>query len=269
MKKLFCFLIFIVLFLTPAYAQDPNHNADITADSLQVEASDELLTDDQIQNILANTAALTEAKAKDTPLPEEILESSSYSLGTNDIIQVTVLRHPEVSGDYMVNAEGKIQFEFVGDIKIEGLKKDQVKDLLTDELTKYIISPEVTVKIIGYNSKVVYVIGEVANPGKIFMRGDTITIREALIQAGLPLLSAKATVSKLITPASGGNAVQQKVNVHKLLYEGDLRENLVMKPGDTLYIPPTFLAKTMRVLQPVAAPIGTAASTGRTVTTGF
>jgi len=42
-----------------------------------------------------------------------------------------------------------------------------------------------------------------------------------------------------------------------------------MEPGDTLYVPPTFLTKTMRAINPITQPIGAAASTGRTVTTGF
>lgn len=190
---------------------------------------------------------------------------SSYTLGKEDIIDISVMRHPEVSGQYVINNEGKIQYEFVGDVKVEGLNKDQVKELITQMLTTYIVSPEVTVKIVGYNSKVIYVVGEVGAPGKIYMRGDTITIREALMQAGLPLLTAASKRSKLITPADDGNAVQKDVDVEALLYKGDLRENLVMNPGDTLYIPPTFLAKTMRAISPVTQPLGEAAGTGRSV----
>jgi len=51
------------------------------------------------------------------------------------------------------------------------------------------------------------------------------------------------------------------VNVYALLYEGDLRENYIMEPGDVLYIPPTFLTRTMRALQPITAPISDAAGT--------
>ena len=101
------------------------------------------------------------------------------------------------------------------------------------------------------------------------MEGDTMTVHEALVEAGLPLLSAKTNAGRVITPSNSGTPLIRKVNVEKLLYQGDLRENLVMQPGDTLYVPPTFLAKTMRVIQPVAQPIGTAAGTGRTVMTGF
>ena len=189
-------------------------------------------------------------------VPDFIQEFSHYTLGKTDVIEISVLRHPEVSGQFVINNEGKIQYEFVGDVSIEGLTKDEIKELLVGQLEEYIIAPEVTVKIVGYNSKIVYVIGEVGRPGKIFMRGDTITVREALVQAALPLLSAKTAKSHLITPSEDGSPEDKIVNVHKLLYEGDLRENLVMKPGDTLYIPPTILAKTMRVIQPVAQPIG-------------
>ena|SRR3989338_2621294 len=194
---------------------------------------------------------------------------NQYTLGVNDLVEVTVLRHPEVSGEFMINNDGQIQYEFVGDISVAGLTKNEASKVIAEALSRYIISPEVTVKITGYNSKVVYVIGEVSHPGKIYMRGDTITIREALIQAGLPTLSAKGKKSSLITPSADGKPRQIQVNVDKLLMKGDLRENYVMKPGDTLYVPPTAMAKVMRVIQPVAAPISTAAGTGRTVMTGF
>ena len=182
-------------------------------------------------------------------------ESSNYTLGKLDVIEISVARHTEVSGQFIINNEGKIQYEFLGDITIEGMKKDEVKAMLTERLSEFIIAPEVLVKIVGYNSKIVYVVGEVGAPGKIFMRGDTITVREALIQAGLPLLTGKMASSRVITPSDTGKIERKGVNVYKLLYEGDLRENLVMKPGDTLYIPPTIMAKALRIIQPVAAPV--------------
>ena len=210
-----------------------------------------------------STQEILNAAAQATPAND-----SKYTLGVNDVLEITVARHPEVSGQFMINQEGQIQFNFVGDIEISGKTKDEVKSFLEDTLSKYIVTPDVTVKIIGYNSKVVYVIGEVGRPGKIFMRGDTITVREALLEAGLPLLSASTRKSRLVTPADKGNATTKFVNVEALLYDGDLREDLVMKPGDTLYIPATILAKAMRVISPVTQPVGAVGSAARTVYTG-
>ena len=221
--------------------------------------------DPQVQEaIKEQTQQASEAASATDQPPSE----SKYTLGENDVIEIAVARHPELSGQYIINNEGKVQYEFIGDVKVAGLTKKDLAAHLKELLSKYVIDPDINVKIIGYNSKIVYVIGEVGSPGKIFMRGDTITIREALMQAGLPLLSANTPKGSLITPSNTGKAVQKNINIHKLLIEGDLRENLVMKPGDTLYVPPTFMAKAMRVIQPVAQPVGTAAGTARTVYTG-
>ena len=214
-------------------------------------------------------AAAAEDSTASVEVPEAIATMSHYAVGETDILEITVMRHPEVSGQFVINNEGNIQYEFVGDLNVVGLTKDQIKKTLTEKLSEYIIDPEITVKIVGYNSKIIYVVGEVGRPGKIYMEGDTMTAHEALLEAGLPLLSANTKAGRVITPSNTGTPIIRKVNVNKLLYEGDLRENLVMQPGDTLYVPPTFLAKTMRVIQPVAQPIGTAAGAGRTVMTGF
>lgn len=247
--------------------------ADYKPESKQVKAVDQTkatdvkkdnpkdpLTDDVVKQILINEGVPLDYN------PTTTESTSKYTLGINDIIEVMVSRHPEVSGPYAINSEGKIQYEFVGDVQLAGKTKAEATDILKEVLSKYIINPEINVKITGYNSKVVYVIGEVNGPGKIYMRGDTISVREALVQAGLPMLSAKSGDGRLVTPSASGKIIQKKVNVYKLLYEGDLRENLVMKPGDTLYLPPTFLAKVMRVISPVVAPItatGGAAGAGR------
>ncbi len=195
--------------------------------------------------------------------------TSTYTLGPTDEIEVTVLRHPEVSGVYVINSEGKIQYEFVGDVLLSGLTKEQAAEMIAKNLTTYIMNPQVAIKISQYNSKVVLVVGEVSSPGKIYMRGDTITIREALLLAGLPLLSANTVGATMFTPSASGKVERRNVDVNALLYKGDLRQDFVMKPGDTLYLPATFWAKALRVITPVTQPVGQAATTGRRLTTGF
>ena len=78
-----------------------------------------------------------------------VASNGSYTLGADDVIEISVLRHPEVSGQFIVNNEGKIQYDFVGDLNVAGLTKDDVISILTEKLSEYIISPELNVKIIG------------------------------------------------------------------------------------------------------------------------
>jgi len=192
-------------------------------------------------------------------------QGSVYTLGTNDVLTITVQRHPELSGKYTINTEGKIQFEFVGDILLSGMTKEQAGMVIIKRLGKYIIRPDVTVVISEYNSKLVYVVGEVGIPGKIYMRGDTITVRDALLAANLPQLTAATEKATLFTPSDSGKVILRKVNVYDLLYKGDLRQNYVMSPGDTLYLPATLWAKIARFINPVTQPISQAAGTGAAI----
>ena len=188
-------------------------------------------------------------------------EPVKYTLGPDDIIALEVRRHPEFSGTYEINSEGKIQYKFVGDIAAAGMTKNEFKEKLVKILSVYVVEPTIDVTIAAYRSKVFYVIGEVGKPGKYYMMADEIPIREAVVQAGLPLLSAKASKTKLITPDASGKPVTKQINLDRVLYKGDLKGNLLMGPGDVLYIPPTFLTKVMRTILPVSQPIGTVAST--------
>ena len=188
-------------------------------------------------------------------------EPVKYTLGPEDVISLDVRRHPEFSGTYEINSEGKIQYKFVGDIAAAGMTKNEFREKLVKILSVYVVEPTIDVTIAAYRSKVFYVIGEVGRPGKYYMMADEIPVREAVVQAGLPLLSAKTGSAKLITPDATGRPVTKKINLDKILYKGDLKGNLLMRPGDVLYIPATFLTKVMRTILPVSQPIGTVAST--------
>ena len=188
-------------------------------------------------------------------------EPVKYTLGPEDVVTLEIRRHPEFSGTYEINSEGKIQYKFVGDIAAAGMTKNEFREKLVKILSVYVVEPTIDVTIAAYRSKVFYVIGEVGRPGKYYMMADEIPVREAVVQAGLPLLSAKAGSAKLITPDTSGKPTTKKINLDKILYKGDLKGNFLMRPGDVLYVPATFLTKVMRTISPVAAPVATAAGT--------
>ena len=203
-----------------------------------------------------------------TPPSSSIDEPTHYTLGPDDIIEIDVRRHPEFSGKYPINAEGKIQYKFIGDIEMKGFTKTEVKDKLTQILSKFIITPDVDVSILEYRSKVIYVIGEVGSPGKYFMRADKISLREAVVQAGLPTLSASMRKTQLIRPDLKGKPKEIRVDLYALLYEGKLNLDQVMLPGDVLVVPATLFAKIARIINPITAPVYSAADTARRVQTG-
>ena len=187
-------------------------------------------------------------------------ESVKYTLGPDDVIEVAVMRHPEFSGTFPINSEGKIQIKFVGDIDVKGMTKKQVEDKLVKALSSYLVGPEVSVTITEYKSKYVFVLGEVAQPGKFYIKSETISVRDAVVNAGLPTYSAAMRKCGLITPDKSGRVKNRPVNIYAILYVGDLRRNIDMHPGDVLYVPSTVMAKIIRIVSPVATTVGLASS---------
>ena len=196
----------------------------------------------------------------------------TYTLGPDDAIEISVMRHPEFSGTYPVNQEGKIQYKFVGDMEVNGLTKAELEQRIRDVLSTYVKNPEVNVTVTEYRSKYFYVLGEVGTPGKYYMRSETMSVREAVFEAGLPTVSAAMRKCRLISPSFRGDGKVRSVDLYAILYGGNLKKNINMHPGDVLYVPSTVMAKLIRVINPVTTTVGLAASapdsasTGRTAT---
>jgi polysaccharide export outer membrane protein len=185
-------------------------------------------------------------------------EAVRYTLGPDDLINITVQRHPEFTGDFPVNQEGKIQFRYVGDVEVNGLTKKEVEDKVTKLIGRYVSNPEVSVTILEFRSKFYYVIGEVGRPGKIYMRSETTTVRDAIVEAGLPTIAAAMRKCVLITPDKR-KPRKKSVDIYAILYGGNLKKNLVMQSGDTLYVPSTVMAKVFRTIAPITQPVTAAA----------
>jgi len=181
-------------------------------------------------------------------------EGTRYTLGKDDVIKVTVRNQSEFSGQFIVGPDGNIQYTFVGDIKAEGLTKEQLKDKITKTLLKYVKIPEVSISILAYRSKFVYILGEVRRPGKYPMKGDEIKLRDAIVQAGLLTRDAALRRAYVIKP-NMSKPVDKKVDLYFLLYKGILKDNIILEPGDLVVVPSTVPSEINRALGKILSPI--------------
>lgn len=127
--------------------------------------------------------------------------SQPYRIGVGDYLAITVWDHPEIMmptaitttgfnpstlqpQGYSVSSEGMIQFPYAGDLKVEGLTEMQARDLIVKRLEKYIRTPEVTLRIMNYRSKRIFMDGEIKNPGLIAIDDIPLTLPEAINRAG-------------------------------------------------------------------------------------
>lgn len=203
-----------------------------------------------------------EGKAPSPEISEQpviIGDARPYTLGNEDIIQITVRNQPEFSGQFVIGPDGKIQYTFVGDIEAAGLTKEQLKQKLIKELDRFVKVPEISVAITAYNSKNIYVLGEVTRPGQYPMKGDTISLRDAIIAAGLHTREA-ALRRVYIIKIEEEKVIPKKVDLFALLYKGRMKYNLNLVPGDIVVVPSTVPSEINRALNTVLQPVFNAAA---------
>ena len=91
-------------------------------------------------------------------------EPLGYVLGTGDRVRVTVFGEPDLSGEFEIDATGKVSLPLVGDIRIGGQQLRQAEQTVADRLAQgYLASPRVNIEVLNYRP--FYIIGEVNQPG--------------------------------------------------------------------------------------------------------
>jgi len=93
------------------------------------------------------------------------ITDDNYRLGTGDKMKITVYGEEDLSGEFLVDGSGQVQFPLIGQVSAGGLTLHEFVTELTTQLgSKYLRSPKVSVQIENYRP--FYIIGEVNKPGE-------------------------------------------------------------------------------------------------------
>lgn len=112
-----------------------------------------------------------------------VVDMPLYVLGANDVIGVTVFGEQSVPGTYSIGPDGRISVPLIGNFTVIGLTIPQLKDLITEKLSAFMIDPVVNVQLLRNNSKKYTMIGGVGKPGPYPLLQET-TVLDALAGAG-------------------------------------------------------------------------------------
>ena len=163
-----------------------------------------------------------------------VAAADSYVIGPSDVLTITVWKEPTLSGNVLVRPDGMISMPLLGDVQASGITPLQLAAQITTKLKKYVQDPNVSIVISAINSKVVYILGEVAKKGPVEMTSG-MTLLEAISSAGGLTDYANTKKIYILRDESG---THQKIPVHyKDALKGNSALNLALKPGDTIVVP--------------------------------
>ncbi|MBA2662527.1 MAG: polysaccharide export protein [Bradymonadaceae bacterium] len=155
-------------------------------------------------------------------------------LGPGDKFQIRVFAEEDLTGEFTVSTDGTVNYPYVGRFQVTGLTCADVEELVTNGLKGgFVRSPSVSCSITEYNSKRIFIFGEVKKPGS-FAYKSNISIIEAFALAGGFGERANTNNTKL-TRVVNDVEIQVRVPMQEIV-EGRQR-NIRLLPGDIIYVP--------------------------------
>jgi polysaccharide export outer membrane protein len=174
-----------------------------------------------------------------TPAAEAHAAAPDYIIGPGDSLSVFVYRAPELSADLPVRPDGRLSLPLVPDIGAAGLTPTQLARQIEERLKEYVREPNVTVMVrafVGPTSRQIRVIGEAATPKALAYR-EGMTVLDVLIDVGGLTRYAAGNRAEIIRRDAAGTQQHIRVRLSDLLRDGDISQDVQLRPGDTLIIP--------------------------------
>lgn len=179
----------------------------------------------------ASSPSIGQAAAR-PPVPDA---GTDYVIGPADVLSIVVWREKDLSSDVLVRPDGKISLPLLNDIQAAGLTPEQLRRQLTEDLRQLLEDPVVTVVVREIQNNKVFVTGQVSRPGSHPLAGPTTVLQMIAIAGGLTDFADRDSI--IVTRIENGAQRTFKYNHDKVVRRGDMSQNILLKPGDTIVVP--------------------------------
>ena len=158
------------------------------------------------------------------------------TLGAGDTVRITVFQYPDLTTETRVSSRGTVAFPLIGDVMVSGLTPSAAAARIADELRKgqYMVNPQVTVVMNQLRSRQVSVLGQVVRPGRYALEDSNPKLTDILALAGGVAPTGADRVTVVVV--RDGKERKLEVDVAAMVRSGDMRQNIEIQNGDTIYV---------------------------------
>lgn len=172
------------------------------------------------------------------PLFDSLIDTarSDYRIGRQDLLEISVFDVDELDQTVRVADDGSITMPLLGRLMVSGLTKTELEKMIAQLLEEsYVRDPQVTVFVKEYESKKVAVSGAVKKPGTYEMLGRKTLLEMISMAGGLDKDLGKEII--IFRQRADGATERIPLDLDRLVYAADPALNLVLRPGDIVYVP--------------------------------
>ena len=169
----------------------------------------------------------------DTPDPTKPPDEF-YVLGPGDSLNIQLWKEPTLSGTVKVRPDGFITLPLVNEVQVTGVTTGDLRKLLESKYKDFVNSPLVTVRIEGIVSAEVFLVGQVSKPGAYPLTGNDTVLQLITRAGGLTIFAQRRDIK---TVRRMGDKVTEYVSDYDAIVAGDLKQDIILRPGDRVIVP--------------------------------
>jgi polysaccharide export outer membrane protein len=186
----------------------------------------------------------------DRPLGVRLPPNTPYTLGAGDRVKMDVFDVPEYSGEYIVLVDGTLNLPIIGTVPVRELTIPAASAEISRRYSTYLKRPLVTLSLLAAHPVTLAVAGEVNRPGTYTVTPGTgggqgaggqtsqfPTVTQAITLAG-GITQSAAVRQVIITRRGYDPNTPFVVDLFDLIQTGNLAQDVTLRDGDTIYIPP-------------------------------
>ena len=181
--------------------------------------------------------AQTPAEPKPAPASSQVagIDPSTYRVGPEDVLEVSVWREEALKKEVLVRPDGGMSYPLVGEVQAAGKTVLQIGQEIAKRLERYIPDAVVSVAILKIGSQRVYVIGKVNKPGE-FPIGRYVDVLQALSMAGGLTPFADSNDIRVMR-REGDRQVVLPFEYGRVVRGQKLEQNIQLRGGDVVVVP--------------------------------
>ncbi len=159
-----------------------------------------------------------------------------YRVGAPDSLLIEILPEPSITAKVVVRPDGMITVPLIGDVAAGGRTIPEIAADIEERIARFKRDPHVTVALAGALSTDIVILGEVGRQSSFPLVKETRIVEAIGLVGGTSQFGWDSRIRLIRT--TGGVVKIMRVDL-SAMRNGDFSTNLMIEPGDFIYVPPT------------------------------
>lgn len=167
--------------------------------------------------------------------PAKKAHDDKFIIGNDDVLNINVWNEPNLSHAVPVRSDGKISLPLVGELQAAGKTPLQLEGDISEQLKKYIATPQVSVMVQEIRSQNFNILGQVSKPGSYSLTTAPTVVDAIAAAGGFKDFAKQKSIYILRQSAHGETRIP--FNYKDFIKGNSTSKNIPLEPHDTIVVP--------------------------------